>query len=170
MPPTAAELISALQLAPLPREGGWFRQTWRSEAGSAILFLLTPENFSALHRLTLDEVWHFHAGDPVEHVQLEARAAGGRAVVTRLGPEIARGDAPQVVVRAGMWQGARIADAAAHERSGAGGTARGASHGWSLLGCTLAPPWREDAFELGERAELLRRFPAAAALVRALTR
>jgi predicted cupin superfamily sugar epimerase len=161
---TAAEVISALQLAPLPREGGWFRQTWRSEAGSAILFLITPENFSALHRLTLDEVWHFHAGDPVEHVQLDPRSDAGRAeiMLTPLGPDIARGETPQLVVPAGVWQGARVAPASR--------AAASPRQGWSLLGCTLAPPWREDALELGARAELLRRFPAAAAHVLALTR
>src|ERR1044071_9437046 len=70
MPPNAdaQRIIAELRLAPLAREGGWFRQTWATAAGSAIYYLMTPEDFSALHCLSSDEIWHFHAGDPVEHV------------------------------------------------------------------------------------------------------
>jgi predicted cupin superfamily sugar epimerase len=155
MPPNAEaqRIIAALRLAPLPREGGWFRQTWRTAAGSAIYYLMTPDDFSALHRLGSDEIWHFHAGDPVEHVQIEPREGAVRK--TRLGPDVGGGDHPQLIVPAGVWQGARIGSIAA---------------GWSLLGCTLAPPWDERHFVLGGRGTLLREFPGHAALVRALTR
>lgn len=156
--PTAAEMIAALDLVPLPREGGFFRVTWRTEAGSAILFLLTPEHFSALHRLGQDEVWHFHAGDRVDHVQLDPRDGSLRR--TRLGPDVTAGDAPQLVVPAGVWQGARIAP----EARAAG------SHGWALLGCTLAPPWDERTFELGAQESLGSAFLAHAEIIRALTR
>lgn len=155
-PPTAATIIAALQLAPLPREGGFFRVTWRTGAGSAILFLLTPDDFSALHRLAQDEVWHFHAGDPVEHVQLDPRTGALRR--TRLGSDLGAGDAPQLVVPAGAWQGARLHPAAQR------------AAGWALLGCTLAPPWDERGFELAPRAALAAEFPAHADLIRALTR
>ena len=150
----AAAVIAALGLAPLPREGGFFRQTWRTEAGSAILYLMTPAGFSALHRLRTDEVWHFHAGDAVEHVQLDARDGSLRRTV--LGPDVLRGEAPQLVVPGGLWQGARL------------GPAR--EHGWALLGATLAPPWNEREFELGGRAELQRTFPVHADVIATLTR
>lgn len=155
MPPNAEaqRIIAELHLAPLPREGGWFRQTWATAAGSAIYYLMTPDGFSALHRLAAVELWHFHAGDPVEHVQLEPQLNAVHK--TRLGPDVPGGDRPQLIVRGGIWQGARIASVAA---------------GWSLLGCTLAPPWNERHFQLGERGDLLRDFPEHAALVRALTR
>jgi uncharacterized protein len=155
MPPNAEaeRIIAELQLAPLPREGGWFRQTWATAAGSAIYYLMTPDSFSALHQLASDEIWHFHAGDPVELVQIEPRT--GELKQARLGPDVAGGDRPQVIVPAGVWQGARIATVNA---------------GWSLLGCTLAPPWNERHFILGERGALLREFPDRAAWVRALTR
>ena len=52
----AARVIAALGLEPLPHEGGFFRQTWRGELGSAILFLITPENFSAVHRIAQQEL------------------------------------------------------------------------------------------------------------------
>lgn len=159
MNPEAQRIIAALGLEPLPREGGFFRQTWRSGTGSAIYFLMTPEDFSALHRLRADEVWHFYAGDAVEHVMLTP--GDGAARVARLGGDILAGEIPQLVVPAGSWQGARLA---------AGGTPTSRRAGWALLGCTLTPAWEEQGFELGGRAELARAFPAHAALVRALTR
>lgn len=155
MSPTAAQLIAHLQLAPLPGEGGWFRPTSRRAAASAIYFLLTRDDFSALHRIAQDEVWHFYAGDHVEHVQF---AEDGSVHVTRMGPDVVGGDQPQVVVPAGTWQGARLA-------SNHGGAA-----GYALLGCTVSPPWDERGFELGLRPALLAGFPAHAGLIRALTR
>lgn len=148
----ALQLIHTLRLEPLPHEGGWFRQTWCGGSGSAILFLLTPEGFSALHRIAQDEVWCFHTGDAVEHVQLGT----GGATVVRLGPAPARGDAPQLVVPRGTWQGARLAPA--------GGA------GFALVSCVVTPPWDDRGFELGARAALAREFPGAATWIAALTR
>src|SRR5579864_9780525 len=77
--------IEKLRLEPHP-EGGYFRQTYKSEmliarealppgssgvraASTAIYFLLEGENFSAFHRLRSDEVWHFYGGEAlVVHV------------------------------------------------------------------------------------------------------
>src|SRR3982751_5576867 len=73
--------IDHLKLKPHP-EGGFFRESYRSSlvipepalpttfrgprsASTAIYFLLAGEGFSALHRLTADEVWHFYAGSPL---------------------------------------------------------------------------------------------------------
>lgn len=157
LPDTAQTIIASLGLEPLPQEGGFFRQTWRSDAGSAILFLLTCDGFSALHRIAQTELWHFHAGDPVEHVQIASET--GRFRVTRLGADVLGGEVPQLVVPEGRWQGARIAS-----------SARGGGHGYALVGCTLTPAWDERGFELAHRDELLGQFPAAADWIRALTR
>jgi predicted cupin superfamily sugar epimerase len=154
----AQQIIRLLRLEPLPHEGGFYRQTWCSEAGSAILFLITEDAFSALHRLDSTEIWHFHAGDAVEHVQLDP--ATGELRVTRLGSEIFRGDTPQCVVPGGVWQGARWAS----------GSAAAGSAGYALLGCTMAPAWDEARFELGNRDALVGDFPAAKEWIRALTR
>jgi predicted cupin superfamily sugar epimerase len=151
------QMIAALRLEPLPHEGGFFRQTWCDAAGSAIYFLLTKPEFSALHRLRMPEIWHFYAGDPVEHVQLNAQGA----ISTRLGPDVLAGQNPQLLVPPGTWQGARLP---------IGWVSSQPPHGWALLGCTLAPPWSEADFELGQRDALLREFPAHDALIRALTR
>ncbi len=158
MPDVVQRIIDSLGLEPLPQEGGYFRQTWRSEGGSAILFLMTRDNFSAFHRIAQPELWHFHAGDAVEHVQLERET--GRLRVTRLGAAVLAGELPQVIVPAGAWQGARLA-----VESPSGGAS-----GYALMGCTLAPAWDERGFELGSRAGLLEAFPAAAEWIRGLTR
>jgi uncharacterized protein len=153
---SARDVIASLRLVPLPAEGGFFRQTHRTGTASAILFLLTEDNFSALHRLAQDEIWHFYAGDPVEHLQLEGRS--GAAQVTRLGSDVLAGAALQALVPAGVWQGARLA------------AVPGARHGYALLGCTVSPPWDEAGFELAKRTKLLDDFPAAAKWIKALTR
>lgn len=159
---SAAHVIAQLGLEPLPHEGGYFRRTWtgpvdaaRGRAtGTSIYFLATGADFSALHRLKTDEVWHFHAGDPMEQVQLDPATGGARVV--RLGANLLAGEVPQAVVPGGVWQGGRARP--------------GAQHGWSLVGCTMAPGWIDGEFELGERAALRRDFPHAADWIDALTR
>ena len=162
--PSASAIIAQLGLQPLPREGGWFARTWTSRetlpngarpAGTAIYFLLTPEDFSALHRLDADELWYFHGGDIVEHVQLPPNP-DQPAVVTRLGANIAAGETPQLCVPAGHWQGARLAS--------------GAHHGWALMSCTMSPGWDETGFELGSRDALVARYPGSSRLISHLTR
>lgn len=157
----ARQLIAALGLSPLPGEGGFFAPTWTSAAqgaagrplASAILFLITESDFSALHRLDIDEVWHFHAGDPAELLVLGPGRGRGRTAV--LGPDPLSGHAPQAVVDAGCWQGARL---------------RPGGRGWALFGCVVSPGWNGTGFTLGPRDALLAEFPAHAEAVRALTR
>lgn len=157
----AEKIIARLGLRPLPHEGGYFRQTWIAPCAagatravaSAIYYLITREAFSALHRLAMDETWHFYAGDTVRLVLLHASGAS-EAVI--LGPKIWAGEQPQHHVFAGTWQGARLA-----EHAGCG---------WALLGCTVTPAWDERDFVLGERSTLLREFPAAAEDIGWLTR
>ncbi|HMD60267.1 MAG TPA: cupin domain-containing protein [Opitutaceae bacterium] len=161
----ASRLIARLGLSPLPGEGGFFAPTWTSPGrgpdgrafASAILFLITQDDFSALHRLGMDEVWQFGAGDAAELFRLDPRDASCRACV--LGPDVAGGDAPQAVVPAGEWQGVRILPARARD-----------PRGWSLFTCTVSPAWDRSDFELGRREALVREFPPHAAIIRALTR
>lgn len=155
----AEKMIARLSLAPLPVEGGFYRRTWLSadlrpdgrSTGSQIWYLMTPEAFSALHRLDAPERWEFQAGDPIEHVQLDPR--DGTVRVQMLGHSTRR----SLVVPAGSWQGARLA-ACPHPS------------GWALLGCGMSPAWDEKGFELGRRDDLLGVFPTAARLISALTR
>jgi len=161
----ARQIISRLGMEKLPGEGGFFVPTWTSSDrgpggrahSSAILFLITKEEFSALHRLRMDEIWHFSAGDPAELVVIGPGTDSCRVVV--LGADVTGGHFPQAVVMAGEWQGARI-----RQPSGPGGK------GWSLFGCTVTPAWDEREFELGRRDSLLAGFPAHGELIRSLTR
>jgi predicted cupin superfamily sugar epimerase len=165
--PNAEELITLLGLQPHPREGGYFRETYRSaevlpaaslparygadrSAGTAIYYLLTPTTFSALHRLASDEVFHFYLGGPVRMLHLYPDGQGREVL---LGPDLARGQRPQVVVPRGVWQGSLLEP---------GGD-------FALLGCTVAPGFDYADYETGERADLLARYPAFADLIRRLT-
>jgi predicted cupin superfamily sugar epimerase len=158
----ASQLIAKLDLVPLPHEGGFFRRTWTSATtrpdaraeGSAIYFLLTDEDFSAFHRLRTPELWLFHAGDEVEHVQLEPAAAN--PLVTMLGADPLVGHRPQLVVPGGVWQGAHLR--------------RPQRHGWALCSCVMSPAWDDREFELGQPGRLLSEFPAAALWIPLLTR
>ena len=92
----------------------------------------------------------------------EARAGRRRRADDNLGANVLAGEVPQLLVPAGVWQGARLAADNPCDTS--------ASPGWALLGCTSTPAWDEKLFELAERAALLRTFPGAAAHIRAFTR
>jgi len=150
---TAARLIERLGLEPLPIEGGHFRQTWRSPAGTAIYYLLTddPDSFSALHRLPTDEVYHFYLGDPVEMLMLHE---AGRVENVTLGADVLSGQKVQHVVPSGVWQGSRLRD---------GGR-------FALLGTTMAPGFEPKSYEGGLRDALIAAYPAAANAIRSLTR
>ncbi|HZQ56774.1 MAG TPA: cupin domain-containing protein [Acidimicrobiales bacterium] len=146
-----ADLRRDLRLAPIPVEGGWFRVTWRSPAAGAILALFTeePDGFSALHRLTVAELWFFHAGDPFGLLLLHA---DGSSVEVVVGADVARGQVPQVVVEPGTWMG---------------GAPRGA---WSLVSTVTVPPFTDDAFTAGSRAALVAAYPDRCDEIGRLTR
>ncbi|GGZ85008.1 cupin domain-containing protein [Streptomyces bluensis] len=157
---TPDELVDHYGLEPIPREGGRFRRTWagpeRSDGrpeGSAIVALLTaePDDFSALHRLPSDEVWHFYLGDPLELLLL---APDGSSRTVLLGPDVLGGQWVQYTVPAGTWMGARVR---------AGGA-------WSFFGCTMAPGFTYEGYEHGDAAELAARYPAEAARIAELGR
>lgn len=165
---TGEQLIRRMELKPLPREGGYYRETYRSRltlpadclggtypgsrvAGTAIYYLLTPETFSALHRLRGDEVFHFYLGDPVEMLLLEG-ASSGRLIT--LGSDLVGGQQPQVVVPAGVWQGSRLRPGGA----------------FALLGTTMAPGFDFEDFEAGQRAVLQAEYPDFDEWIEQLTR
>jgi len=157
----ANQIIATLGLAPLPNEGGYFRVTSNPPSGphvgpsahSSIWFLITPDGFSALHRLKAKELWNFHAGDAVAHVQLDSATAQPKVTLLGLGA----GAVPSVTVPAGVWQGARL-------------MVTPGPCGWAFFSCSMFPAWDEKDFELGARTPLLAEFPSAADWIEALTR
>ena len=142
-------MAALLGLEPLPGEGGLFRRTHLDAHSSAIYYLLLAPEFSALHRLDATETYHWYAGSPLRLLLLHP---GGAVDEPVLGPDLTAGQRPQVVVPAGTWQGS------------------GTEGEWSLVGTTTAPPFDWAGFRLGDREELLVRYPDARARIRELTR
>ena len=131
---TAAQIISLLDLQPHP-EGGHFRETFRdgatSDKGRArstlIYFLLAEEERSHWHRVDATEVWHYYAGSPLA---LAVSSDGQDSAIHTLGPDLLAGQQPQYVVGVNEWQAAR-------------------SFGqWTLVGCSVAPGFSFDGFEM----------------------
>jgi hypothetical protein len=157
-----------LGLKPLPQEGGFFAESYRSgeklagnslparysgdrSFGTAIYFLLTPDTFSAVHKLATDEIYHFYLGDPVELLLL---GNDGSGEVVTIGTDLDRGMKPQFTVPRGAWQGSRLKIGGA----------------FALLGTTMAPGFEFADLELARRETLLASHPAFSALIRHLTR
>jgi predicted cupin superfamily sugar epimerase len=131
----ADAVITALDLSPHP-EGGYYRQTWADAASTAIYFLLRDGEQSAWHRVhDRVEVWHFYAGAPLELSYNERAPDDDAATTVQLGSNLEAAERPQAVISAGVWQRARTLG------------------GWSLVGCTVAPPFTFDAFELAARSD-----------------
>lgn len=145
----ADDVIELLGLEPLEDEGGMLAPTWRDARSSAIYYLMRPDDFSALHRLSGTELWHHYAGAPVEMLLLEPDGALSQPM---LGDDLAAGQRPMVAVPAGVWMAAAT------------------TGDWSLTGATLAPPYDPDGFELGDRDELTEAYPEAAADIARFTR
>ena len=167
---TADEIRQLLGLTPLAHEGGYFAETYRAtemipagfeglhppdarSLATAIYYLLTPDTFSALHRLPGDEMFHFYLGDPVEMLQLGPDRSGSTGRVVVLGTDLASGQRPQVLVPRGVWQGTRLLP---------GGKA-------ALLGTTMSPGFDPADFELGAREALIADYPAHRDRILALT-
>ena len=160
-PADGLRIAARLGLAPLDYEGGRFRRTYTSRSVTAIYYLLAAPDFSAMHRMrTSDELFLFHAGAPLRMLILDERDAAdegpgrsddpGREEV--LGPDPLSGHAPQLLVPAGVWQGASSTGA------------------WSLVSTVVVPGFRWSDFELGDRRGLASVFPAWSARITALTR
>lgn len=165
----ARDIARRLGLEPHP-EGGFFRETYASDLtvpggdvdvreerrvlSTAIYYLLTPETFSELHRLDADEVWHHYQGDPVEQLQLRDDGEDEGGVVV-LGQDLAEDERPQILVPRGVWQGSRILPG---------------PHGYALCGTTMAPGFRFEGYEAGQRKDLSARFPKHRQRIAALTR
>ena len=188
MRPTTAQMAASLGLEPHP-EGGYYLETYRAAqtlrtprgerpASTAILFLVTADSVSRLHRLSSDELWAYQGGLPLELVTI---APGGEVLRRVLGdpeevrirdheqpataevpvglPQGALGWLPQALVPAGSWQGARLA----------GGPHQPSQRAWALVSCVVTPGFDFADFELADRDALLAAHPQHAELIRELT-
>jgi hypothetical protein len=132
----ADDIIRRLNLTPHP-EGGWFRETFRDRDnangrahGTAIYYLLKAGEASHWHRVDAAEIWHWYAGGALS---LKLSVDGKQSETHKLGPDLAGGERPQLIVPAGVWQAA--------EPLGA----------FTLVGCTVAPGFDFEGFEMAAR-------------------
>ncbi len=164
---SADDWIQKLNLVPHP-EGGFYRETYRASEellapslpprfggnrsfSTAIYFLLSGQDFSALHRIKSDEVWHFYDGGTL---LVHVLSSQGEVKVIKLGRNINAGEVPQAVVKAGDWFGSELQDKSS----------------FALVGCTVAPGFDFDDFEMGERESLTKEYLSHQELIKRMTR
>lgn len=162
----AKELVENLSMMPHP-EGGYFAEIYRSEEliarnclpdryngircySTSIFFLLESNECSKLHRLKSDEIWHFYEGDPLTLVTLSPDRKIHRNI---LGSDIANGEKIQHLVSRNSWMGAYSDN----------------KDGYTLVGCTVAPGFEFDDFELADKEFLKTLFPDSVELIEKLT-
>ena len=157
--------IETLRLAEHP-EGGFYRRTYVSGEevrperlperfsgprpfSSAIYYLLPGDRTSAFHRIKSDELWHFYAGSPLTICIIDKE---GELREKRLGNDPGKGEAFQHCIEAGNWFGAVVND-------------RGS---YSLVGCTVAPGFDFEDFELADPDRLAELYPQHRTLIELL--
>jgi len=159
-------LVQHLDLQDHP-EGGYYKELYRSigtipASGldgfcgernycTSIYFLLTSDNFSGYHRIKQDEIWHFYEGSSL---YVHVIDLNGNYIKHEVGNDLSNGIAPQLVVPAGCWFASSVKD----------------NNSYSLVGCTVAPGFDFNDFELAKRDELLKKYPQHSATILKLTR
>ena len=138
------KIIKHLGLVSLESEGGLYAEVYRSEEftdgdsllkryGSkrclytSIYYLITENNFSRLHKIKSDEIYHFYLGDPVEMINL---FSDGSCKMVILGRDMFAGEKVQHLVKRDVWQGAKLKS---------GGS-------FALLGTTVSPGFEFEDF------------------------
>ena len=161
----AAYWIDHLDLKPHP-EGGFYKETYRAAenipanalpgrfAGArsfstAIYFLLRSQDKSLFHRIKSDELWHFHAGSTLAIYVLSETGL----TIHKLGSRVDEGDTLQVAVPANTWFGAKVID----------------GNAYTLAGCTVAPGFDFQDFEMATTSQLLNDFSKHQEIIKQLT-
>jgi predicted cupin superfamily sugar epimerase len=188
---TAEDVIGALDLSP-HREGGYFRETYRSvttvatihgrrSASTSVLYLLTASEPSRFHRLCSDELWFYHSGALAELIMLRpadetpSNRSGGRQRLPEhrvVGP-----GSPYTLVPAGWWVAVRAivgeqsdwGTGRAPERRWTADRRTTREYDWTLVSCVVTPGFEYTDFEMAERETLLHDFPLAKELILELT-
>lgn len=138
-----AELIKIHELIPHP-EGGHYRETYRSEFSTGIFYLLTKGQKSSFHRIKSDEMWHFYEGDSISIVEITNIGTIKETILNK--------DNPQHVVPANVWFGAYLPDGSEY----------------AFTGCTVAPAFHFEDFEMGDKVKMLEEFPKAKEMIEKL--
>jgi predicted cupin superfamily sugar epimerase len=155
------EIIETLDMRPHP-EGGFYKETYRSNqtcisannaqrnVGTAIYYLLQDDDKSHFHRLSSDELWFFHLGQPLEIVCI----VNGKIETLLLSNHFENGDRPQCLIPANTWFAARVMD----------------SKGYGLVSCTVSPGFDFADFEMADRSLLIAEFPHLKKTIEMFTR
>lgn len=167
MPQTAQYFIEKLDLSAHP-EGGYYKETYRADGSipqvtlpggytgdrsyaTSIYFLLDSTTFSAFHRIRSDELWHFHAGTGLKLYIIDVQ---GKLTTIKVGSNLENHEQLQAVIPANSWFAAEVV----------------AKDGFTLVGCTVAPGFDFDDFELADRDELSAMFSQHQELIEKMTR
>jgi uncharacterized protein len=155
----AVKLIKRLRLKKHP-EGGYFKQTYTADTmvnvvghdkpryiSTAIYYMLVGDQFSALHRIKSDELWHHYTGGSLTLYAID----NGKLFKIKMGKS--RGEAPQVAIKANTWFAASLDD----------------KKSYCLLGCTVSPGFDYSDLELGKRHELVKMYPQHRAIIERYT-
>jgi predicted cupin superfamily sugar epimerase len=151
--------IERLRLERHP-EGGWYRETYRSESeydfsgaanfGSArsyatsIYYLLQRGDRSRLHRIHSDEQWYFHAGSPLD---VHGFPETGEPASFTLGFDPDAGQTLHSWVPAGYYFGACLSEKSDNPDA------------YALVSCVVAPGFDFRDFTFADPAALVARFP-----------
>ncbi|MEZ4689701.1 MAG: cupin domain-containing protein [Ignavibacteria bacterium] len=148
-------------------EGGYFKESYRAgeiiksghlperfkgdrNFSTSIYYMLKEDQYSKLHRIKSDEMWHFYDGSGLDIYEIDG---DGILTVHKLGLDLEEGQTPQVLIKAGNWFGARV----------------NKPDSFCLAGCTVSPGFDFEDFQLGSRDELIKQFPDHKKIIEQLT-
>lgn len=163
----AKKIIESLNLSAHP-EGGFFSEIYRSYEklsnktlpdryssprtfSTSIYYMLVENQISHFHRLKSDETWHYYTGSQIIIHCLESDWKYNQV---KIGCDFDNGIFPQFTIRKGTWFAAEIED----------------KNSYSLVGCTVAPGFEYDDFELGDRNSLINQFPLCKEIITRFTK
>lgn len=153
--------VENLELLAHP-EGGYFKEVYRSKDSfspegfegerpysTSIYFLIEEGNVSHFHRIKSDEIWYYHAGNPLSVFVIHKN---GELEELKIGPNLDQGEVLQAVVPAGTIFGSKSAGI------------------YSLIGCMVAPGFDFQDFELFKTSELLENYPEHESIIKELSK
>ncbi|PWZ58283.1 hypothetical protein Zm00014a_011366 [Zea mays] len=118
---------------------------------TAIYFLLPAGSVSRLHRIPCAETWHFYKGEPLTVFELHD---DGHIDLTVIGPHLEAGQRPQYTVPPNVWFGSfPTLDVESFASDGSvlvKSRKRDPELHYSLVGCTCAPGFQYEDFEMAK--------------------
>ena len=115
--------------------------------GSALYFMLTPEEPVKLHRIRNDQLYHYYLGDPIEVLMMLTDGTTQHHIV---GPDLRAGHTVQLFIPGNTFHTARVIGA----------------RKWFLGASTEWPGVEPEDVELGKADELVKKYPSVAEQIR----